>query len=79
MNNNLEENVKKAAMLLLSSGANTAFTGAGISVESGIPPFRGKDGLWNKYDPTFIDINFFLRHPDKSWAQIKEIFYDFFG
>lgn len=79
MNNKLEENINKAAMLLLSSRKNTAFTGAGISVESGIPPFRGKDGLWNKYDPIFIDINFFFQYPDKSWSQIKEIFYDFFG
>ncbi len=26
-----------------------AFTGAGVSVESGVPTFRGSDGLWNKY------------------------------
>jgi NAD-dependent deacetylase len=29
-----------------------AFSGAGLSAESGIPTFRGKDGLWNKFNPT---------------------------
>ncbi|MGD8943161.1 MAG: Sir2 family NAD-dependent protein deacetylase, partial [Desulfobacterales bacterium] len=29
----------------------TALTGAGASIESKIPPFRGKGGLWEKLDP----------------------------
>jgi len=75
----LDAKIQKAAKVLLNSKSNTAFTGAGISVESGIPPFRGEEGLWNKYDPIFLDINYFLQYPEKSWSLIKEIFYDFFG
>jgi len=48
-------------------------------VESGIPPFRGDTGLWSKYDPIVLDINYFKTNPLKSWTVIKEIFYDFFG
>jgi NAD-dependent deacetylase len=68
-----------AIELIKNSKHTTVFTGAGISVESGIPPFRGKDGLWSKYDPTILDISFFYSHPEKSWRVIREIFYDFFG
>lgn len=69
----------RAAEAILSSKRVTAFTGAGISVESGIPPFRGKNGLWNKYDPNTFDIRFFYENPQESWEVIREIFYDLFG
>ncbi|HEY85426.1 MAG TPA: RNA polymerase subunit sigma, partial [Chloroflexi bacterium] len=40
----------QAAQKIKNAQRVVAFTGAGISVESGIPPFRGPDGLWAKYD-----------------------------
>jgi len=75
----LNVNLKKASKILLQSKHTTAFTGAGISVESGIPPFRGKNGLWSKYDPKILELNYFFQYPKDSWKIIKEIFYDFFG
>lgn len=75
MMNNL---IEKAAKTLRESKHTTAFTGAGISVESGIPPFRGPEGLWSKYDPKYLGISYFHRNPLDSWKVIKDIFYDFF-
>ncbi len=72
MNN---DNIKQAVDILKSSKLTVAFSGAGISVASGIPPFRGKNGLWSKYDPVMFDIDFFMHNPDESWRLIKEIFY----
>ncbi len=71
--------INKAAKLIISSKRITIFTGAGISVESGIPPFRGSEGLWSKYDPIILDLNYYITNTDVSWPIIKELFYDFFG
>ncbi len=68
-----------AADALRNAAYVSVFTGAGISVESGIPPFRGKGGLWNTYNPEILDINYFTEHPGRAWKVIKEIFYDYFG
>ena len=75
----MEENIIKTVEVLKKSSYAIAFTGAGISVESGIPPFRGENGLWNRYDPTILDLDFFYQQPEQSWKAIKEIFYEFFG
>jgi NAD-dependent deacetylase len=76
---NIHDAVRAAASHIRSARYLTAFTGAGISVESGIPPFRGPGGLWGKYDPRTLELEYFLAHPDKAWPVIREIFYDNFG
>jgi len=51
-----------------------ALTGAGISVESGIAQFRGKGGLWAKYDPEeYAHISAFRKDPGKVWNMLKEL------
>ncbi len=75
----IESKLLQAVALIKSSSHTTVFTGAGVSVESGIPPFRGKDGLWSRIDPVFLDTMYFSRYPEESWKLIKHIFYDFFG
>jgi NAD-dependent deacetylase len=44
------------------------FSGAGISAESGIPTFRGKDGIWNKFRPEELaNFDAFMRNPQLVW------------
>jgi NAD-dependent deacetylase len=50
--------------LLRETGLALAFTGAGISTESGIPDFRGPNGIWNTMDPDEFTIERFLADPE---------------
>jgi NAD-dependent deacetylase len=45
-----ENDLRQAVNIIKQSKHLIALTGAGISKESDIPTFRGKDGLWNRYD-----------------------------
>ncbi|MCQ2009118.1 MAG: Sir2 family NAD-dependent protein deacetylase [Sporolactobacillus sp.] len=50
-------------------------TGAGISVPSGIPPFRGKNGLYqNKDVERCLTLQYFQAHPDEFWAFYWSLF-----
>jgi NAD-dependent deacetylase len=70
-----EELVREAARLVREARYLSAFTGAGISVESGVSPFRGEDGLWSRYDPGLFEIDYFTRHPARCWELLRELFY----
>lgn len=44
-------------------------TGAGISAESGVPTFRGEDGLWKKFKPEELaNVDAFMKNPDLVWG-----------
>jgi len=65
---------REAAETLRARGNAVALTGAGISVESGIPAFRGTQGMWEKYDPMeYASIGAFRKDPEKVWEMLSEM------
>ena len=60
--------IHRAVDHLKAARQAAALTGAGISIESGIPPFRGKGGLWEKFDPMEVaHIDALLADPARVW------------
>jgi NAD-dependent deacetylase len=60
----------EAAAIIVGSSYVTCLTGAGISVESGIRPFRGPGGLWTeKGEPPMDGYQRFLRDPKAHWER----------
>ena len=71
-------NLQRATQLIADSNHVVVMTGAGMSVESGIPPFRGTNGLWTKHGtPSMDGYRQFKADPKAYWnrqinAQIDE-------
>ncbi len=64
------EELEAAAACLARARYAIALTGAGLSVESGIPPFRGPGGLWTRYgEPPMDGFQRFLRDPKGAWEE----------
>jgi len=64
----LLQQYEKLKSVLSSAKKIVFFTGAGISAESGIPTFRGKEGIWNKMKPEELaNFDAFLRNPQIVW------------
>ena len=73
MKNELEQ-IEKFRNLLKSSSKIVGFTGAGISTESGIPDYRSKGGIWEKFQPVYF--NEFVSDPAKRelyWERKVEL------
>ena len=59
---------KKCVEMLRGANKVAVFTGAGVSAESGIPTFRGTDGLWKKYRAEELATPYaFSKNPKLVW------------
>lgn len=74
MTEHLQPQIQKLARLVAASQRLVAFTGAGVSTESGIPDFRGPDGIWTKFNPADFTFQKFLTSPETrrmSWQRFR--------
>jgi len=61
-------NITQVAQRLRSATRLTVLTGAGVSAASGVPTFRGKEGLWRSYSPQDLATpGAFQRDPKLVW------------
>lgn len=70
----MQDLINQAVQILYQSKMTIALTGAGISVESGIPDFRSAGGLWSVYDPAdYATIDAFIDNPEKVWNMLRDM------
>src|SRR5207247_9667400 len=64
--------IDKIAGYLSQSNKAVAFTGAGISTESGIPDFRSPGGVWSRYQPVLFQDFLTNGDPRRQYWQMKK-------
>jgi NAD-dependent deacetylase len=70
----LSDQIELVARRIEAARKVVALTGAGISVESGIPDFRSPGGLWTRYDPSiYATFESFVNDPSKFWEMAAEL------
>jgi NAD-dependent deacetylase len=73
----VSRNIELISRKIVESEHFITFTGAGISTESGIPDYRSKGGIWDKFQPVYIDE--FMSSRDarvKYWKRKAELYPD---
>jgi NAD-dependent deacetylase len=68
----IDQQIEQVAELVAKSERIIFFTGAGVSTESGIPDFRGPDGILSKYDIEILYIDRFL-----SDSKVRKLHWEF--
>jgi len=62
--------IRRVAELISAARHPVVLSGAGLSAESGIPTYRGPDGIWTKFgEPTFDGWELFLDNPAHWWEE----------
>ena len=73
----MKDKISLIAKKISRGGKNILFTGAGISTESGIPDYRSKGGLWDKFRPVYYDE--FMSSKEariEYWRRKSELYHD---
>jgi NAD-dependent deacetylase len=74
-----EEELQFAAQAIRDADRVVAMTGAGVSTASGVPDFRGEDGLWATHDPADFHISRFETDPGEFWRDRLDLHAAIYG
>ena len=77
--NSLQQNLESAVNIIKHSKNCVVLTGAGISVDSHVPDYRGNNGIWRKFPPEeYASLQAYTSNPNKvwkSWIELATSFY----
>ena len=77
MDSDLDSRIQTLAQWMFEAKKVVVFTGAGISTESGLPDFRGPDGVWTRQEkglpPRPMDLDWSTVQPNEAHAAVVEL------